>query len=133
MEPETSEHPTSAAGRINQALANAVVRAHRDVVGRGPTKAQAFYHHDLVVVLLRGALTTVERSLITEDRADAVLRLRYEIETIMRPPLVEVVESLTGSNVLAAMSTSHLEPELTAELFLLDRPVVPRYTGPVPT
>ena len=38
----------------------------------------------------------------------------------MRPELVEAVESLTGRKVLAALSTSEVDPDVAAEVFVLD-------------
>jgi uncharacterized protein YbcI len=123
MELGMSAQPPPPVGQLNQSLVNAVVRAHRDVVGRGPTKAQAFYRHDLVVVLLRDVLTTAERNLIADGRGDAVLQLRQDVQTLMRRSLIDAVERLTGSHVEAHLSANHLNPDLIAELFVLDRPI----------
>ena len=33
-------------GRLNQEIANAVVRIHKRFLGHGPSKAQAFFRHN---------------------------------------------------------------------------------------
>jgi uncharacterized protein YbcI len=115
--------PAPTGGELNQAIARAVVRGHTRIVGRGPTRAQAFYRHNIVVVVMRDTLTHGERSLLADGRHDSVRRLRSEFQHAMRDDLVRDVELLTGAKVVALLSTMHLEPDVAAELFVLDRPV----------
>ena len=115
-----TEVQTSATGRLNQAIANAVVRRHRRFVGRGPTRARAFYSRDVLVVVTQNRLTQGERSLVADGRREAVRRLRQELQRAMRAELVEAVESLTGRKVLAALSTNEVDPDVAADVFVLD-------------
>jgi len=110
-------------GRLNAAIARGVVHMHSRFVGRGPTKAQAFFHGNVIVVVMRDTMTKSEVSLAADGREDAVLRMRYELQQAMKDDLVAEVESLTGCAVVAFMSANHIEPDLEAELFVLDRPV----------
>lgn len=41
----------------------------------------------------------------------------------MRHDLVAAVEELTGRTVVAFMSDNHVDPDMAAELFVLDSPV----------
>jgi uncharacterized protein YbcI len=114
-----------AGGELNAAVARAVVQIHRTYVGRGPTKAQAFYRHDVVVVVLEDVLTTAERSLIADSRADVALAGRRALEAAMRDDLVAAVGGLTGARVRALMHDTQVEPDVSSVVFLLDRPVDP--------
>jgi uncharacterized protein YbcI len=115
--------PTPTGGELNQAIARAVVRGHTRIVGRGPTTVQAFYRHNIVVVVMSDTLTQGERSLLADGRHDSVRRLRGEFQQAMRDDVVRDVEILTGGKVVAFLSTTHLDPDVSAELFVLDRPV----------
>jgi uncharacterized protein YbcI len=110
-------------GELNAAIARAVVRHHRETLGRGPTKAQAFYRGSIIVVILHGTMTKAERSLVAADHGDSVVKMRQAFQDAMRPELSALVEDLTGCTVVASMSTHHLEPDIAAQLFVLDRPV----------
>jgi uncharacterized protein YbcI len=110
-------------GELNAALARAVVRCHNEQLGRGPTRARAFYRDNVIVVMLQNALTKAERSLAASGKTDAVHQMRAAFQDAMRPDLVATVEELTGCKVEAYMSTNHLDPDYAAELFVLDRPV----------
>jgi uncharacterized protein YbcI len=109
-------------GRLNQDIANAIVRCHKRFLGRGPTKAQSFFRHNFVVVVLEIALTEAERRLAGGDR-DAVLWMRLRYEQTMREELVAVVEQLTGCRVEALLTANHITPDLAVDVFVLDRPV----------
>ena len=104
---------------LNRALANAVVRCYRRLAGRGPTNAQAFRRDDLVVVVLRGVLTLVERTLVADGRQEAVRRHRAAIHDTMGIELAGAIQGVTGCRVEAAMSADDVDNDLAAELFVL--------------
>jgi uncharacterized protein YbcI len=110
-------------GELNAAIARTVVRFHREHTGRGPTRAQAFYRGNVIVVIMHDAMTKAESSLVEQGRADMVLEFRRAFQETMRDELVATVEALTGCGVEAFMSTNHVHPDMAAELFILDRPV----------
>jgi uncharacterized protein YbcI len=118
---EPADRPV--AGDLNAALARAVVRIHRSYAGRGPTKAQAFFRHNVLVVLLEDVMTTVERSLVASGQHATVLGVRQQLHEAMRADLEAAVEGLTGRRVTAFLSDLHLDPDLAAEVFVLDGPV----------
>ena len=102
--------PRRRAGRrCNAAVARVIVGVHRRQAGRGPTKARAFFRHDVVVAVLQGALTVTERSLIADDRQNAVAQLRIELNAAMRPSMARSVEALTACRVVACTSDTDIE------------------------
>jgi uncharacterized protein YbcI len=115
------ERPTGS--RLNSAIVNAVVQLHSRYAGRGPTRAQAFARHNVVVLLMEDAMTQGERSLAAHGRQAVTLDIRRQLETAMRERLVGAVEDLTGCRVVAFMNDNHIDPDVVAELFVLDRPV----------
>jgi uncharacterized protein YbcI len=100
-----------------------VVQGYTQYVGRGPTKAQAFHRHNYVFVVVQDALTKGERSLAEAGRPEAVLEMRRQLQRAMESDLRESVAYLTGCDVVAFMSDSHIDPDVVALTFVLDRPV----------
>jgi uncharacterized protein YbcI len=120
----TGERKTKpAGGELNAAIARAVVRYHNEHLGRGPTKARAFHRDNVVVVVLEDTMTRAERTLAASGRTDAVVRLREAFQETMRVDLVAAIEELTGRKVVAFMSANNIDPDMAAELFVLDRPL----------
>jgi uncharacterized protein YbcI len=107
-------------GELNAAISNAVVTLLSAYTGRGPTRAQTSIHNNLVVVLLQDTLTKGERALVAHGRAEKVLELRSEFQTAMRGEAMEVIAQITGRKVTAFMSANHIDPDLAAEMFVLD-------------
>lgn len=107
-------------GTLNVAISNAVVHLMRESTGRGPTKARTSIRDDVVLVMLEHVLTKAESRLAALGRADKVIELRGTIQETMRVDLVAAVERLTGRRVRAFMSTNHTEPDIAAELFVLE-------------
>jgi uncharacterized protein YbcI len=115
--------PGALGGSLSLAVANAVVRAQRDVAGRGPTRARAFFRDNVIVVLVEDALTEAERSLVAGGRDEAVLSFRSQLQETMRRDLAREIEALTGRRVRAVMSRSHIDPDLAVVIFIVDRPL----------
>jgi uncharacterized protein YbcI len=111
------------AGELNAAISKAVVRLLREYVGRGPTKARTIHNGKLVVCVLEDTMTKAERSLAAAGREELVLRARHAMQHTMREDLTAAVETLTHRKVAAFMSDNHIEPDLAAEVFVLDEPV----------
>jgi uncharacterized protein YbcI len=106
---------------LTGAISTAIVAVMREYVGRGPTKARTTIRDNVVVVLLEDTLTRGEAVLVRNDRAAKVLDIRAEFQLAMREECIRRVEELSGTKVTAMMSANHIDPDLAAEIFVLDR------------
>ncbi|MEA2283736.1 MAG: hypothetical protein QOK21_4343 [Solirubrobacteraceae bacterium] len=107
-------------GVLQAQISEAVVRLLAERTGRGPTKARTTISRDLVVVVLQDSLTTGELFLAGSDRAEQVLDTRRAYQDSMRADYVAAIEALTDRTVAAFMSGNHIEPDLAAEIFVLE-------------
>jgi len=119
----SSGPPGSMEGELNAAITRAVVRVQSQYLGRGPTRAQTFYRGPVVVTVMENAMTKAEQSLVADGEIDTVLGMRQKFQRTMRADLVSEIERLTDRKVVAFMSGNHVDPDLAAELFVLDRAV----------
>jgi uncharacterized protein YbcI len=127
--------PDSQDGRTDQssvpaAISNAIRQLVADYTGRGPTRARTSIRDNVVVVLLEDTLTKGERRLVTKGRDHRVMDYRREFQDAMREDAVASVEQLTGRNVIAFMSANHIDPDLAAEVFVLEPDLAPPGTTP---
>jgi uncharacterized protein YbcI len=107
---------------IYLAISNAVVGVMRDYTGRGPTRARTTIRDNVVLVMLEHTLTKGEQVLVAKGRGDKVLDLRREYQEAMREEGSARVAELCGRRVVAMMSANHLDPDLAAEIYVLDSP-----------
>ena len=101
------------------AVAEALVRIHRDYLGRGPEKTRALYREGTLVVMLYDALTKPERKLADSGQIDDVLAMRKTFQRAMREDSVAAVEEITGRPVVAFLSDNHVDPDISVEVFVL--------------
>jgi uncharacterized protein YbcI len=108
-------------GALSSAISTAIVRLMREYTGRGPMKARTTIRDNVVLVMLEQTLTKGEQVLVEKGRNENVLALRHEYQEAMRDESSEKVAELTGRDVIAMMSANHLDPDLAAEIYVLDR------------
>jgi uncharacterized protein YbcI len=116
--PELQHSPEG--GALNAAISRSVVRLLAEAAGRGPTQARTTIDRDLIVVVLQDSLTTGERYLARSDRGEQVLGTRRAYQDAMRADCIASIEDLTGRTVRAFMSVNHLDPDVAAEVFVLE-------------
>jgi uncharacterized protein YbcI len=102
------------------AISEALVGLHREYYGKGPTKAKTFLVNDTVLCMLKGGFTVVEKTLIDNGRQQAVHDIRHSFQAAMEERFTNVVEDALGRNVIAYMSQVHTDPDIAAELFVLE-------------
>jgi len=73
-----------------------------------------------VMCVLEDIYTPIERTLIDAGRADAVRETRTIFQDTMKPHFVKIVEDALGRNVLAFMSQVCFDPDMSAEIFILE-------------
>lgn len=107
-------------GAVQSELADAVVHLAKEHLGRGPESARVTVDRDLVVVLLHKGLSPAEQLLAHGGHTDAVESFRRAIQDVLRPALVQEVERVTGRRVATFMSANAMDPDVAAEIFLLE-------------
>ena len=107
-------------GSVSAEISRDAVQLFREYTGRGPTRARTTINGDLVVILLGSTLLKAERSLISSGDAETVLKVRHKFQGVMREELTEAVERAVGRKVIAFMSDNHVDPDLAAEVFVLE-------------
>ena len=125
-------------GEMLSAISNAIVGLLREHYGRGPTKAKTYVLDDLLVCVMRDGFTAIEQTMMEGGQQQRVVELRQDFQVLMESSYKEQVKRITGAKVIAFLSQAHVEPDLTIEMFLMDRPLrasgrsrspIPRATG----
>ncbi len=109
----------AAPGVLRHALSEAMVALYKDHFGKGPTKCRTFPEPDPIVFLLGGGPTPAERTLLEGGKWAEVRNSRLAWQDVMADRFREKIEELTGRTVAAFMSSSHGDPDVTVEVFVL--------------
>ena len=121
---ETRE-PAAERGHLLTAISNAIVGIYKRHHGKGPTKARSYYLDDLVICTLSGGMTRAEQTLAMNGHADTVCRQRQVLHAATRDEFVNAIEQLVGRRVLASMSTTNANLDISVDIFILEPEPVP--------
>ena len=96
----------------------------REHYGRGPMKAKTYALDDIIVVVMRGSgFTALEQTIMDSGEPDRVIAMREDFQRVMATRYKETIEELTERKVLAFLSQAHVAPDITMEIFFVDRPL----------
>ena len=119
---DRTEEQQPAGATLHAAISHAVVGLLREYTGRGPTKSRTTIRDNVVLVMLDQTLTKGEQSLVNKGRVDKVIEIRHEFQEAMREESMAKVAQLTGRQVIAMLSANHVNPDIGAEIYVLDGP-----------
>ncbi len=117
----TEVDETLQGGQLLVAVSNEMVALFRDFLGKGPERCKSYWAGpDLLVIMLGGGYTVAEKTLYEAGQGQAVQDSRHALQKTLAARMQTTVERLTGRSVIAFMSASHQDPDLSAELFVLE-------------
>ena len=102
------------------AISNAMTQLHRQFYGRGATSVRTVFGHDHVVTFLEDLYMPVERTLIDAGEHEPVIQTRLAFQRAMETRFVAAVEQATGRKVRAFLSQTHIDPDISTEIFVLE-------------
>jgi uncharacterized protein YbcI len=117
-EGEGEQHGESLLAQIS----NEMVRAQKRFFGKGPTEAKSYLLDDLLIIVMRGGMTTAEKTMLEFGQQDQVRQFRQLFENEMTERLTDMIERLTGRKVLTYQSQVMFEPDVVVEMFVFDSP-----------
>ena len=79
--------------------------------------------HARILCVLRNGFMAHERTIVEGGNPGRVIEMRQDFQRLMERRYRETIETITGRRVVAFLSQAHLEPDITLEIFFLDRPL----------
>lgn len=101
-------------------ISTEMVRAQKQFFGKGPLKARSYFFDDLLIVAMRGGLTTAEETLLDFGQEDTVRDFRQVFENEMTQRLSGMIEDLTGRKVVNFQSQIMFDPDVVIEVFVFE-------------
>jgi uncharacterized protein YbcI len=114
--------------RSAQAIPNAITKLQRESYGRGPDSVRTVVGYDHIICFLENTFMPVERTLIDAGETDAVRQTRLAFQRAMESRYKSKIEAISGRKVRAFLSQVSLNPDISVEVFVLERDA----TAPAP-
>jgi uncharacterized protein YbcI len=106
------------------AVTDAMVALHERYYHRAPVSAKTqMLGEDLLACVMGGVYTEVEKTMIELQRGPLVQETRSAFQQAMQQRFIDEVERLSGREVIAFISNSHVGPDMEIELFMFRDPV----------
>jgi uncharacterized protein YbcI len=106
-------------------LSTEMVRAQKQFYGKGPLQAKSYFVDDMLFIVMKGGMTTAEKTMLEFDEEDLVREFRQTFENRMTERLTGMVEEVTGRKVLTYQSQIMFDPDRIVEMFVFDDRVKP--------
>lgn len=102
------------------AVTETMVAFHERYYHRPPATARtSLLDGELLVCVLGGVYTDVEKTMIELQRAGTVRESRSAFQNAIGHRFIDAVERLSGREVLMFVSDHHVGPDIEIELFML--------------
>ena len=126
---------TNPRAKLEAEISQAIIHFEKEYMGRGPTEIKTFLLGDLVLVRLKGVLTTSELKLAETDgtsRGQSLIKqVRQELIERGRPLLDAIVRDILGIAVVSLHTDISVKTGERIIVFTLERAV--RFDGePLP-
>jgi uncharacterized protein YbcI len=106
-----------------EAVTESMVALHERYHHRRPVTAKTrMLGDDLLVCVLSGVYTDVEKTMIELQRSTIVQETRSAFQNAMQKKFIDQIERLSGRDVLAFISNHHVGPDIEIEIFMLTPP-----------
>ena len=101
------------------AVTDSMVALHERYHHRAPVSAKTqMLGEDLLACVMGGVYTEVEKTMIELQRRTLVQETRSAFQQAMQQRFIDEVERLSGREVIAFVSNSHVGPDMEIELFI---------------
>ena len=89
-------------GEAEAEITQALVRFEKEYLGHGPVDARTFFINDMVLIRLRGVLTTADRKLAETTEGQALVKeTRRKLFETSRPVFDEMIEKIIGCKLIS--------------------------------
>jgi uncharacterized protein YbcI len=109
----------SAEATTLSSVTEVLVHLHHRYYGKGPSKAKSYLLDTALVCMLAGGFTPLERVLIEAGRGSTVDEMRQAFHSSMQDQFCSTVADLTGRTVIAFLSQTHTDPDISVMVFVL--------------
>jgi uncharacterized protein YbcI len=122
--PDEQQQQRLTGGELLAAISNRIVAILRENYGRGPMKAKTYAIDDMIVCVMReSGFSAIEQTMMDSGEPERVVGMREDFQRVMATRYRDEIERLTGRKVVAFLSQAHVDPDITMEIFFVDRPL----------
>jgi len=108
-------------GKMEAEICDAFKKLLRELTGRGPEDIRTYILNDMVIIRLKGVLTTEEKHLAqTETGKKLIKSVRRELRESHSAAFDKIITDYTGCGIVSSHSDISTKTGERVEIFILD-------------
>jgi uncharacterized protein YbcI len=116
-------------GQLEAEISASITQFEREHLGRGPKEVRTWILQDMILIRLRGVLTSAEEKLASDPEGHHLVKeVRTRLIEGARPILDEMIERLTGIQALSLHSDMSIKKGERIIVFTLAEDLEARFT-----
>ncbi len=132
MSTDVKEEELKTAGELERQLTQGIRTLHLSQLGHAPQKISCHLFGNQLAVVMEGSFLTVEQLFLHNEYPELAESVRATIDELLRPSLVEVIETTLKVNVNTVLSNSCSESKVTGIITMLDKTPAVRNPAAIP-
>ena len=115
-------------GQLERSLSQNIQKLYREELEHSPQKVTSKFFGNRLAIVIEDALTAVEQTLVNEDNGQIVKDLNLAINSVIKPKLKTVVETVLEVEVEDILFDSTIETKRTGAIVILTQ--IPQVRSP---
>jgi uncharacterized protein YbcI len=115
----TNTLPTS--GQLERTLSQRMQALYRNQVGHRLDRVTCQIVDQKILIILENAVTPAEQLLAESGKEDLVEEIHANLNEVIRPKIIDLIEEVVGVSVVDLLSDAKLETERTGIIALLEK------------
>ena len=112
-------------GQLERELSQTISQLYREELGRSPSKTTCKFLSNNLAIVIEDSLTTIEKTLLEENKIDVVKKVNLAINNIIKSKLKILIEQVLAVEVCDILFDSSLETKHAGAIVILSQlPVV---------
>lgn len=108
-------------GQLESEISAAFNKLQKELTGRGPEDTKTYILHDMVIIRLKGVLTTEEKHLAGTDSGRKLVKLlRHELRESHKKEFDHIIEFITGCSIISSHNDISTRTGERVEIFVMD-------------
>jgi uncharacterized protein YbcI len=113
----TSSIPTR--GQVERTLAQRIQALYREKLGHRLEKVTCQFFDEKLAIILENSTTHAEQLLLGTEQGELAVKLRWQIDTAIKPQIKAIIEEVAGVSVIALLSDTAIESGFSGFLAVL--------------
>ncbi|HEY43226.1 MAG TPA: DUF2294 domain-containing protein [Anaerolineae bacterium] len=109
-------------GEYEDAFTKAIIKFEKMTLGRGPKDARTYFINDMILIRLRGMLTSAE-TLLAEEREgrELIKETRRQLLEISRPILEQIVQDILDRKLIGLHTDMSIKTGERVIVLIIDK------------